>query len=197
MEIIPHATIRFNESDNEYPFTLTRPIEPNTAQVSISLELTKTDGKIFTAKTELYRLADPKHPQSVTRIDSLFGGLQVRNEGLNWKTIFPYSFYLSGAWLASSPDNLKKFSDFGYNILHIIPGGEGIGYDLHQLDLWFDAAEKLGLWIMYDMRWTYQNENYVRTQVERYKSRKNMLLWYTADEPGRALSTPPSLVISK
>ncbi|KAL9600420.1 MAG: hypothetical protein Q9219_003173 [cf. Caloplaca sp. 3 TL-2023] len=119
----------------------------------------------------------------MVRIDGLHGGLQVRSTGPVWESIFPYSFYLSGPWLGSDPGNLKKFKSLGYNVLHVVPGGDGIGYDLRELDKWFDEAEQLGLWIMFDMRWTYQNTNYVRIQVERYKTRKNMLLWYTADEP--------------
>lgn len=125
----------------------------------------------------------------MTRIDSLRGGLQIRSYTPEWEPFFPYSFYLGGPWLESSPGNMKRFKELGYNVLHIIPSGEGIGYDLEQLDKWFDEAEQLGLWIMFDMRWTYKNFQYVRIQVERYKSRKNMLLWYTADEPG---ISPPS-----
>lgn len=190
-EIISHSTIKFNDTGNEYPFSLQGTFEPSytpspIAPILITLELTKADGRKFTANTQLYHLPTPKGPQSTARIDSLYGGLQVKTDGLDWKTVLPYSFYLDGAWLASDPGNLKKFSDLGYNILHIVPGGDGIGYDLHQLDLWFDEAAKLGLWIMFDMRWTYQNADYVRLQVERYKSRKNMLLWYTADEPGKS-----------
>lgn len=158
--------------------------KPSQAPSAIKLELTKRDGTIFTATTDLYFLPNPAIPQSVSRIDSLRGGLQVRSNGPYFETVFPYSFYLSGVWLGSNPVNLRKFKDLGYNILHIVPSGEGIGYDLEQLDAWYDEAEKLGLWIMHDMRWTYQNRDYVKIQVERYKRRKNMLLWYTADEPG-------------
>ncbi|KAL8707025.1 MAG: hypothetical protein Q9225_007875 [Loekoesia sp. 1 TL-2023] len=182
--IIPLAGIAFNETNREYSISLTGTFRPRQAPWPITLELTKKDGKKFIATTELYYLTKPKGPQSVTRIDSLYGGLQVRSTGPAWEPFFPYSFYLSGPWLGSSPDNLKKFKELGYNVLHVIPGAGGIGYDLHELDTWFDQAEKLGLWIMFDMRWTYQNINYVKTQVERYKKRKNMLLWYTADEPG-------------
>ncbi|KAI4124437.1 MAG: hypothetical protein LQ338_004802, partial [Usnochroma carphineum] len=188
--IIPVAGIAFNETGREYSITLTS-FKASQAPSPITLELTKKDGTKFTAKTQLYYLPNPTSPQSVSRIDSLRGSLQVRTNGPYWETIFPYSFYLSGAWLESSPDNLRKLRDLGYNILHIVPGGGGIGYDLDKLDAWFDEAEQLGMWIMYDMRWTYQNRDYVQLQVERYKRRKNMLLWYTADEPGKHYPTKP------
>ncbi|KAL8772271.1 MAG: hypothetical protein Q9209_002483 [Squamulea sp. 1 TL-2023] len=189
-ELLPRTTIKYNETGKEFVF-LTETLKASQAPQSIKLKLTHADGRRFEATTSLYYLPKPGYNQSITRIDSLYGGLQVRTSNLLWQKIFPYSFYLSGAWLASDPANLKRFCDLGFNILHIIPGGEGIGYDLNQLDAWFDEAEKLGLWIMYDMRWTYRNSGYVKTQVERYRTRRNMLLYYTADEPGRLTPHSP------
>ncbi|KAL8833079.1 MAG: hypothetical protein Q9170_004512 [Blastenia crenularia] len=188
--IIPQAGIAFNTTSRDYSITLAS-FKPRQAPWPITLELTKKDGTKFTATTELRYLPNPQAPQSITRIDSLTGGLQVRSNGPSWEPFFPYSFYLGGPWLEEDRGNLKKFKDLGYNVLHIVPGGEGIGYDLRQLDAWFDEAQQLGLWIMFDMRWTYQNTEYVRTQVDRYKKRKNMLLWYTADEPD-GHEDPPS-----
>ena len=182
--IIPLAGIAFNTTDREYSIALSREFKPRLDPFPITLELTKRDGSIFTATTELYYLPNPNGPQSVTRIDTLNGGLQVRSGGPYWEPFFPYSFYLGGPWLEADTGNLRKFKSLGYNVLHIVPGGEGVGYDLVQLDKWFDEAETLGLWIMFDMRWTYKDSNYVKLQVERYKTRKSMLLWYTADEPG-------------
>ncbi|KAL8814049.1 MAG: hypothetical protein Q9223_006695, partial [Gallowayella weberi] len=183
-DIISHGSIRFNETGKDFPFPLTNPfLRASQTPQTITLELTKTDGTTFTTSTTLYYLPNPTSPQSVTRIDSIYGGLQVRTNGPSWETVFPYSFYISGAWLSSDPGNLRRFRDLGFNVLHIVPGGEGMGYDFDQLDAWFQQAEQLGLWIMYDMRHSFQNPEYVRYQVERYKSRKNMLLWYTADEP--------------
>ncbi|KAL8650229.1 MAG: hypothetical protein Q9210_003942 [Variospora velana] len=183
VDIITIAAIAFDETDREYSISLDS-FQPRLTSWPITLELRKRDGTKFRATTELSYLPIPRGPQSFSRIDSLRNALQVRNEGPYWQTIFPYTFYVSGAWLAESPDNLKKLSSLGYYVLHIVPGADGIGYDLDQLDAWFDEAEAIGLWIMLDMRWTYQNRDYVRTQVERYKRKKNMLLWYTADEPG-------------
>ncbi|KAL8965745.1 MAG: hypothetical protein Q9183_003706, partial [Haloplaca sp. 2 TL-2023] len=187
VDLLPASTIKAGDEGVEKSFPLPRPVNPGGLQVPlpVTLELTKTDGTVFRADTKLYYLPNPTISQSAARIDSLYGGIQVSGGDTyaSWETIFPYSFYLSGAWLQEDPGNLKRFSDLGYNILHVVPGGQGIGYDLDQLDGWFTEAENLGLWIMFDMRWTYQNEDYVRTQIERYKSRKNMLLWYTADEP--------------
>lgn len=183
--IISQGTIKFNETGKEFSFSLAKSFQTSQVPQPISLELTRADGRKFTASTKLNYLPNPpsSFSQSIARLDSLHGGLQVRSNGPRWETIFPYSFYLSGPWLDSDPSNMKKFRDLGFNILHVVPGGEGMGYNFEQLDSWFNEAEKLGLWIMYDMRHSFQNAEYVRYQVERYKSRKNMLLWYTADEP--------------
>lgn len=185
LQIIPHATVRFNETGKEFIFS-TETFDASYAPQAVILELTHVDGRIFRATTGLYYLPYPRPTQSITRFDTLYGVLHVRSNGPAWQTTFPYTFYLSGDWLASDSGNLKRFQNFGFNVLHIVHGGAGIGYDLDQLDTWFDEAEKLGLWIMYDMRWTYQNTGYVRSQVERCKTRSNMLLYYTADEPGKS-----------
>ena len=83
---------------------------------------------------------------------------------------------------------MQKFFDLGYNMLHIVPTG-GLGYDLSELDNWMDEADRIGLWIMLDMRWSYRIPENIRTLVERVQRHKNLLLWYTADEPGMSLLT--------
>ena len=129
---------------------------------------------------------------STTKIDNLYGALLIQetdaseNTTRSWKPLLPYSYYLDGSWLAQGPDNMATLKNYGYNILHIVPAG-GLGYNFTQLDEWLDQAQSLGLWIMYDMRWTYQNSTLVEWQVNRLKSRPNLLLWYTADEPGMYL----------
>lgn len=153
------------------------------------------DAHIYIASTKLLRLPSRKDGGGVTKIDSLYGGLLVKFTGTSgngsWTPIFPYSYYLDGNWLAESPNNMEILKNYGYNVLHIVPAG-GLGYDFEQLDSWLDQAQSLGLWIMYDMRWQYQNTTGVEWQVDRLKARPNLLLWYTADEPG----TPP-LCMSK
>ena len=43
--------------------------------------------------------------------------------------------------------------------------------------------QQVGLYLMYDMRFTYMNSTSVAEQVNAIKSRPNLLLWYTGDEP--------------
>lgn len=66
-----------------------------------------------------------------------------------------------------------------FTVVHPVPT-----YDnLTALELVIDRMEELGLWLMYDMRWTYTNLTAVQAEVNRIKNRPNLLLWYTADEP--------------
>ncbi|KAL8957686.1 MAG: hypothetical protein Q9193_005110, partial [Seirophora villosa] len=182
VDVITLGAIAFGATDEEHFISLLS-FTPRLAPWPITLELRKRDGTKFRATTELFLLPMPSRLQGCSRIDSLRNTLLIRYPNIPaWDPLFPNSFYLSGPWLASDPDNLQKLAT-RFNVLHIVPGGDGIGYDLDQLDAWFDAAERFAMWIMLDMRWTYQNRNYVRIQVERYKRRANMLLWYTADEP--------------
>ncbi|KAK3169701.1 hypothetical protein OEA41_009085 [Lepraria neglecta] len=144
------------------------------------------DGK-YMASTQFLRLPDRTDGGSVTKIDNLHGALLVNTTESSWKNsvwkpLFPYSFYLNGDWLIENPNNMATFRDYGYNVLHIVPAG-GLGYNFTQLDQWLDEAQRVGLWIMYDMRWTYQNSSLVEWQVNRLKVRQSLLLWYTADEP--------------
>ena len=136
----------------------------------------------FGASTQLLRLPTPEHG-SLTKIDTLYGALLIQ-DGATWTPFFPYSFYLGSGWIGDDFSQVAKYASYGYNVLHVIPP-----VDLDWFDRVVTEAEKVGLWIMYDMRHDYQDEGKVREQVERYRKRKNMLLWYTADEPGMS---PPS-----
>ncbi|KAL9129301.1 MAG: hypothetical protein Q9217_002212 [Psora testacea] len=160
---------------------------PSFKPYQISLEAIGVGGLKYATQTQLYHLPSRTDGGSVTKIDNLYGALLVQSPvepdgSSSWIPLLPYSFYLDGSWLGAGPSRLVEFASYGYNVLHIIPGG-GIGYDFELLDGWLDEAEKLGLWIMFDMRHTYQVASDVTMQVNRLKARKNMLLWYTGDEP--------------
>ena len=157
--------------------------EPSFEPYSVHLVASGATGHTYTASTQLLRLPKRNDGGSVTKIDNLFGALLVQGVDRSWTPLLPYSFYLDGNWLAESPENMASFKAYGYNVLHIVPAG-GLGYNFTQLDEWLDEAQRVGLWLMYDMRWTYQNSSLVEWQVNLLKSRPNLLLWYTADEPG-------------
>ena len=162
---------------------------------NISIVASGPGSQTYSASTQLWRLPSRTDGGGVTKIDNLYGGLLVKsdsastNNTLGWTPLLPYSYYLDGSWLAESPNNMAVLKNYGYNILHIVPAGSP-GYNFTQLDEWLDQAQELGLWIMYDMRWTYQNSSFVEWQVNHLMDRQNMLLWYTADEPGEFLELP-------
>lgn len=70
---------------------------------------------------------------------------------------------------------MATFTIYGDNMLHIVPCG-GLGYNATQLDEWWDEVRRLGLWIVFDVRWTYQDTGLVEWQFDRLKVRSNMLL---------------------
>ena len=189
VRIISQATVKVNTIGTLFDIGLSV-FEPRLEPYNVSVVARGPDSHIYVASTELFRLPTRTDGGSVTKIDSLYGGLLTKTSESSvvnpWTPIFSYSYYLDGNWLAQDPKNMQLLKDFGYNVLHIVPAG-GLGYDFEQLDKWLDQAQSLGLWIMYDMRWQYQNETGVEWQVNRLKARPNLLLWYTADEPGKLL----------
>ena len=177
--IVP-GTVPLDRNGTEINFALDK-FTPSLKPYTIKLVAEDSNGHSYSAETQLYRLPDPPDSRSVTKIDNLHSALLVLKDG-KWVPFFPYSFYLGSGEIGPDPSNLAKFAHNGYNVLHVIPG-----YDYDWFDKVADEAEKLGMWIMYDMRHTYQSEEDVKLQVERYAKRKNLLLWYTADEPGRII----------
>ncbi|KAL1852956.1 hypothetical protein Plec18170_005538 [Paecilomyces lecythidis] len=182
-DLVSAAVIPVNTTSNEVSFSLSR-LKPQFDPYEVVLRAVSSDGnKSYTARTQLYRLPSRTDGGSITKLDSLYGGLLVENEHTVWEPILPYSFYVSwGGWLEKSLDNVQYFKDQGYNIVHIIPNG-GQPFNFTELNIFLDKCDEIGLWIMYDMRWTYQNATSVGEQVNMLKSRKSMLLWYTGDEP--------------
>lgn len=159
----------------------------------------KGSGNGYTASAPMYRMPERTDGGSITKLDSLYGGLWVQDYihgSGEWSPILPYSFFVSwDGWLEKSLDNVRKFKGQGYNIMHIVPnaGLPNEAFNFTELNMFLDKCDELGLWLMYDMRWTYQNLSSVEEQVRLLKSRRSMLLWYTADEPdghGDPLTAP-------
>ena len=48
-------------------------------------------------------------------------------------------------------------------------------------NLVIDRMQEVGLYLMYDMRYTYMNSTPVTEQVNAIKTRPNLLLWYAGD----------------
>ena len=172
---IASTSLPTNVSDNEVMFAL-QDFTPSLQPYKIQLLVTTSDSGSYAAETDLLRLPDPTDGRTVTKIDNLFGSLLIQESGA-WVPFLPYSFYIA-SWEADPP-KLPAFAARGYNVLHVIAS-----YQYDWFDTVADEAEKLGLWVMYDMRGSWRSASEVTKQVQRYAQRKNFLLWYTADEPG-------------
>ena len=182
-KLLSDIQVPFDKTDIEFDFPLIGFI-PSKQSYKVSLNLITSVGQIFEATTVLRRLPNPESSSRVTKIDSLYGGLLARPaRASQWEPVFPYSFYVGGPWLREDPNNVQKLYDSGFNVLHIVPAG-GLGYELPELDAWLNECDRIGMWIMLDMRWSYQIPKNVQLLVERVKKHQRLLLWYTADEPG-------------
>lgn len=78
---------------------------------------------------------------------------------------------------------MNDFQALGYNMIHVVPDGGLDPFPWNQFDQYLTRADEIGLWVMYDMRWTYQNHTAVADQVKRLYQHPSLLLWYTGDEP--------------
>lgn len=181
--------ITVDSTPTELDFPL-HALAPRFQPYKVTLKATRSNGDhVYAATTQIYRLPERTDGGSVTKVDSLYGGLLVQNKtsgSSTWSPLLPYSFYVSwDGWLEKSLSNVQKFKDQGYNIIHIVPnaGLANQAFNFTELNLFLDECDEVGLWVMYDMRWTYQNLTSVREQVNMLKTRKSMLLWYTGDEP--------------
>lgn len=182
-------TLLANSTSNEIGLSLAE-LKPRTEPYDVTLTAAKGNGKrVYSASSKIYRMPMRTDGGSITKLDSLYGGLLVQDyisNSKSWTPIFPFSFFVSwDGWLEKSLDNVRKFKDRGYNIMHIVPnaGLPNEAFNFTKLNTFLDECDKLGLWIMYDMRWTYMNLSSVEEQVNILKARKSMLLWYTGDEP--------------
>ncbi|KAF2840134.1 hypothetical protein M501DRAFT_1015211 [Patellaria atrata CBS 101060] len=179
--------IGLGTTSNEYsvpasylPTTLT----PYPISATVSLP---NSNRTITANSTLSYLPNPSDNRSIARIDNLHGGLYARSSitSKSWTPIFPLSYYVNwGGWAANSISNLDLYASLGYNLIHFIPGGGSNPWENStHFSFYLRRCDELGLWLMYDMRWTYQNLTLVTSQMETLLTHPSLLLWYTADEP--------------
>ncbi|KAF9254056.1 hypothetical protein L218DRAFT_913551 [Marasmius fiardii PR-910] len=160
-------------------------IQPRTKAYNLTCTATTADGKQkFTASTLFTFLPEkPKDIGSVTKMDMRTGALLARPaNGTSgpYERIFPIGFYTQfDSFLARNISAIKVLKDQGFNIIHPVPSFA----NMTALNAVLDEMQRVGLYLMYDMRATYMNDTSVTAQVNSIKKRPNLLLWYTADEP--------------
>ncbi|OCB91484.1 hypothetical protein A7U60_g1259 [Sanghuangporus baumii] len=172
--------VPMNASAHELPFSLA-PLRPQTNEFNVNCIAQTDDGQTFRSNTTLLRLPNRTDGGSVTKMDLRTGAMLVKNETTNtWDTLFPLGFYTSfGGYLDTNLTVLDDLKERGITIVHPVPTFDNITAFAEVLD----HMEQLGLYLMYDMRFTYMNATSVTEQVNNIKTRKNLLLWYTGDEP--------------
>lgn len=128
------ARIPVNSSGNEVEFDLgssgMKP-DPRHPWTVTAMGNSPDDRLTYHGGTFVTILPERNDTGSVARIDYLYGSLEVKSSLTNntWKPIFPYSFYTSWDWIASTINNssatknLYTFRKLGYNIIHPIPPG--------------------------------------------------------------------------
>ncbi|OCL05579.1 hypothetical protein AOQ84DRAFT_379451, partial [Glonium stellatum] len=201
--LVPWTEIPINSTDNEFSFSLssfTPRLDPYNIQIfGASPDAVQT----FQSSTLLTVLPKPQNSGSAVRIDQLYGGLQVATnpseDSISWKPFFPFSFYTNWDWITTallSPNStfsLDAFKASGYNMIHPIPGGGDPPFNATLFQLFLNKTDSLNLFVMYDMRWTYQNLTSITTQILPLLPHPSLLLYYTGDEPdgqGDPLSAP-------
>ncbi|KAG9078073.1 hypothetical protein FS749_009967 [Ceratobasidium sp. UAMH 11750] len=137
-------------------------------------------GKVFRSGGAVQYLPPvPRDIGGVVQMDGRTGGL-VAGQGKKRAAVLPFGFYTSfGGYLEKNVTVLDEIKAEGFNMVHPVPTFD----NATALELVLDRMEELGLWLIYDMRWSYKNLTAVRAEVEAIKKRKNLLAWYTADEP--------------
>ncbi|KAH7335272.1 hypothetical protein B0J17DRAFT_719811 [Rhizoctonia solani] len=137
-------------------------------------------GKTFQhSSTVAYLPPKPDSIGNVVQTDGRTGALLVP-QGDKRVPLLPFGFYTGfGGYLDQNLTILDDIKNEGYNFVHPVPTFD----NATALELVLDRMEELGLWLVYDMRWAYKNLSIVHSEVESVKKRKNILTWYTADEP--------------
>ncbi|KAG9089774.1 hypothetical protein FRC06_001395 [Ceratobasidium sp. 370] len=149
-------------------------ITPQRDAYNLTCSATSTkSGKVFhNSGSVQYLPSVPRGVGGVVQMDGRTGGL-VTGQGKERAVILPFGFYTSfGGYLEKNVTVLDEIKEEGFNMVHPVPTFD----NATALELVLDRMEELGLW-------SYKNLTAVRAEVEAVKKRKNLLAWYTADEP--------------
>ncbi|KAF2186565.1 hypothetical protein K469DRAFT_663520 [Zopfia rhizophila CBS 207.26] len=188
---LAYGQVPVNSTGNEFLFNLTS-LPQHLTETPIHIIGSSPDGlQTYYSTSRVILLPARNDTGSVARIDRLYGGIQVSSSLTKtiWKPIFPYSFYTSWDWIsstindASATKNLYTFRSNGYNIIHPIPPGGSDPFNRTTFEQFLKICDELELYVMYDMRHTYQNLTSISNQLSILQSHPSLLLYYTADEP--------------
>ncbi|KAJ3727396.1 hypothetical protein C8R42DRAFT_335923 [Lentinula raphanica] len=176
------GVVPLNTFKHALPFSLSA-LKPRTEAYNLTCVGSLTTGEQVVGSSLLTYLPEkPIGIGGVTKIDMRSGALLAKpptGEDGPYERVFPIGFYTQyGSYLATNLSIPSVLKEQGFTV-HPVPDFDNITV----LDEVLDKMQEVGLWLMYDMRNTYQNSTSVTEQVNHIKSRPNLLLWYTADEP--------------
>lgn len=110
-------------TDNLFEFPLALLGSPRMDAYTVVLTgVTSNSLQNFSATTSVFYLPE-KTTGSVTKIDNLTGSLLFRGAGTNsfFEAVIPFGFYGDyGHYFAETTDNVQKYSDEGFNVLHLV-----------------------------------------------------------------------------
>ncbi|PIL25753.1 hypothetical protein GSI_11503 [Ganoderma sinense ZZ0214-1] len=176
-------------------------LTPQAAPYDVECTAKYGSSSTYTAKSQLSYLPAPPAGRSVTKMDLRTGALLAKpanGKGGDYQTVFPFGFYTSFDYLSSNLANIDAIASQGYTVIHPIPPFSSTSAVAQVIQ----RMEQAGIYLMYDMRYTYQNSASVTEEVNRIKDSPALLLWYTGDEPDgtsdpfSATSTAYSLINS-
>ncbi|KII90097.1 hypothetical protein PLICRDRAFT_40295 [Plicaturopsis crispa FD-325 SS-3] len=182
---VGQGSVPLNASKAEIPLSLaglTPQSSPYDVSCSASYAAPGGNTQAFNSTAQLLYLPNPTNG-SVTKMDLKTGALLAKPANGSdgpYDTVFPIGFYTNfGGYLDTNLSVLNDLKAQGFTIVHPVPSFD----NLTALDEVLDRMQEVGLYLMYDMRSTYQDASEVTEQVNRIMNRPNLLLWYTADEP--------------
>ncbi|KAL8280729.1 hypothetical protein RQP46_006733 [Phenoliferia psychrophenolica] len=180
--VVSGATLAANSTGTKFSFDLDQLKAQTTAfEMSCTAQL-GNGGATYSASSSFLYLPPNPYNGSVVKMDKLTGAMLVPNKvGNSWEPLWPLGYFVTfQGYLDTNLSVLDEMKANGINVVHPIPpfGSESA------LTRVLDKMEELGLWLMYDMRYSYSNATARRAaEVELIRTRSNLLLWYTGDEP--------------
>ncbi|KAJ3287777.1 hypothetical protein HDU79_005414 [Rhizoclosmatium sp. JEL0117] len=85
--------------------------------------------------------------------------------------------------MADVPGNLRDISKEDHTLIHPVPPFELSETPYNLINSVFDEAASKNLFMQYDMRHSFTDSSAVTDQVLRFREKKSLAFWYTADEP--------------
>ncbi|KAH7885813.1 hypothetical protein F5I97DRAFT_1158171 [Phlebopus sp. FC_14] len=181
---LTNGTVPLNATAYELTFSL-QDITPHMTAYNLSCQATYSAGssseQSFSTSAALSLLPNPTSG-SVTKMDLRTGALLAKpasGTGGDYEPIFPIGFYTGLDYLSLNTSVIDELGQQGFTIINLVPGSD----DEVPSDEVLDRMQEAGLYLMYDMRYIYMDASAVTEQVNTFKNRTNLLLWYTGDEP--------------